>query len=88
MIATLREPGRTALLPAMTLSNTHWRDNKKKYKVLRNDGVFLLKNEKWQGWMPKTEALGVRWLEKHTSRTPLIVPASTDSDAVLILAHP
>lgn len=48
-------------------------------------GICFLQNEQFRGCLKSKEILGVRWLEKKTQRTPLIIKDDKEVLAVIVM---
>lgn len=82
-IADFREPGMTSMLPSLAISHTDWKQNDKPDPKLIVNGIYALRNNQKQGWFDHKSMAGLRWLEKETLHTPLII--TVDSEAVATL---
>lgn len=87
-IIGIREHGRTAKLPLIALNGSKWSDNNHEYSALAMQGIGLFEGGKWQGALNKDNILGLRWLEKETVRTPLVISKGGVHAASLILKNP
>ncbi|MBN2982269.1 Ger(x)C family spore germination protein [Cohnella algarum] len=88
LITELREPGKTPLLPLIHLSKGRWVDKKTQYSALELEGVGIIKDGKWNGWLSKEDITGSRWLDRGTVRTPLVIDSDKQPAAVVIFEHP
>ncbi|MNQ83425.1 Spore germination protein A3 precursor [compost metagenome] len=69
----LREPGFTVILPTLDIENKTWVKNEKPDPKLRVDGAYSLNKQHKLEWFSEKQFLGARWLNKYTSRTPIVV---------------
>ncbi|MCQ6557285.1 Ger(x)C family spore germination protein [Paenibacillus mendelii] len=89
LIVEMREPGKTPLLPLITLSKGYWLDKKQKYSALEIEGIGMIKDGKWNGWLSKEKVTGSRWLERSTARTPLVIDSEKKHPvASVVFEHP
>lgn len=86
-IADWTEPGRTVLLPYLSVSDSQWTENKKpQAKQLIGGSCFLYK-KKLNGCMPRIKLQGLRWLENTSIRTPLILREGTKQYGIIVMNH-
>ncbi|WP_103143246.1 Ger(x)C family spore germination protein, partial [Effusibacillus lacus] len=88
LVAALREPGRTAYIPNLTVFKDRWMDVKQKYPALSMNGVHVLKDSKSTAFFPRSELVGWRWMLQEIPRTPLEVSVNDRPAAVLICENP
>lgn len=87
-IAEIREPGRTVLLPILSVTTDQWAGMKKKQSTLKYDGIEIIQNGKLKGSLCKSDIQGIRWMTKHTTRAPVVVFLQQRLAAVLICENP
>jgi len=87
-IIQMRERGKTPLLPMLSLSSGKWSDKSGNHNAIVMEGIGLLKNGKWNGWLSKKEELGVRWLQKDARRIPLTIYDEKQPIADIIFTKP
>lgn len=51
LISDMKERGRTPLLPLIQLTQGHWADKEEIYTSLGLEGVAVLSDDKWIGWL-------------------------------------
>lgn len=69
----LREPGYTVMLPTLDIEKKTWAKNEKPDPKLRVNGAYTLDKQNKLEWFSEKQFIGGRWLNKFTSRTPLVV---------------
>jgi spore germination protein KC len=87
-ISNLREPGKTTLLPTLSINDSKWQSGGKARPMLDQNGVFVLHDNKLKGWFEENSIFGVRWTEPHTNRSPLVVRSDGEPQTVLSLENP
>ena len=88
LIAEMKEHAKTPLLPMINTVKGYWVDKKQEYSALEVEGYGLIKNGKWNGWLPRTKAKGLRWIERRTARAPLVIGSEKQPVASIIFEHP
>lgn len=88
LIAEMKEQAKTPLLPMINTVKGYWVDKKQEYSALEVEGYGLIKNGKWDGWLPRTKAKGLRWCERKTARAPLVIGSKNQPIATIIFEHP
>lgn len=88
LIIDINEPSRTVKIPLFVLKPGDWSDQKNQYSALSVEGIAVLRNGKWGGNVSFDNAIGLRWLDKKTVRTPLIVTEGASPMASLIISDP
>ncbi|PWK13406.1 Ger(x)C family spore germination protein [Tumebacillus permanentifrigoris] len=71
MISSLKEPAQTTVLPYLTISKTRWKMANEVHEVLRLNGVALILNYKYQGFVGEQLLDGLRWVESGHRRMAL-----------------
>lgn len=87
-MADTGEPDSTVVLPSLSPTKGQWTTDKKKPILLEYNGVLLLRNGQWSGWLPESAIKGIKWMNEHTSRSPLVIYKEGKPTAVLILESP
>ncbi|WP_282941240.1 Ger(x)C family spore germination protein [Paenibacillus sp. RC67] len=72
-LAAYYEPVQSLLLPSITVGNEVWRKNDDPVDSLRYDGVYSFWQQKKVGFFPVEKVKGLRWMDRHTNRAPVIV---------------
>jgi len=72
-ITDIREPGRTAILPAIDLNDKDWKEDMKPKEMLELNGIFTFDSYKYDGFLPMNEISGLRFVTPATERTPIVV---------------
>ncbi|MFD0618716.1 Ger(x)C family spore germination protein [Paenibacillus sp. GCM10027629] len=79
-----KEKGQTVLLPSLNIVHG-WTDNNKPSPNLSMEGACFLDNQKFRGCLQTPDLLGLRWLEKKTKRTPLVIRDNKTAKAILVM---
>lgn len=79
-----KEKGQTVLLPYLEMKNG-WTDNNKPSPNLGVSGVCILDHQKFRGCLNRNEVMGLRWLEKRTNRTPLVIKENESVKALMVM---
>ncbi|GAA0443613.1 MAG: Ger(x)C family spore germination protein [Bacillota bacterium] len=75
-VSIYKEPGGTALLPALSIDETDWKESvvePKPKKTLKVNGVFPIHNGKGKEWLSHDELPGLRWTNNDTKNTTIDV---------------
>lgn len=80
-----KESGQTVLLPALTVNKDKWVEDGKIIPQLKQDGVCAIQSKKMKGCFKLDEIVGLRWLEKETVRTPLLLQRDQEPIAMMVL---
>jgi len=86
--AEFREPGNTALIPAISISEKEWKENGKPKDLLQWEGLFTAGRNRPSAFLGNEESLGIRWMETRTNRSPVFVRIDGKPGAVLICKKP
>lgn len=81
------EPGRTFIFPFLDLSE-YWYENNKPYTSIVLNGAGFIKNHKYLGMLNDSDINGLRWLNEHTVRSPLIIKKGDKNLATVVLEKP
>ncbi|WP_246131957.1 Ger(x)C family spore germination protein [Paenibacillus hemerocallicola] len=73
IVATYREPGSSAQLPSLGISKDVWKENGKDDPKLMVDGIFVLNKNKPPVWVSDDDLLGLRWLDRDTKRSNVML---------------
>ncbi|MEC0093876.1 Ger(x)C family spore germination protein [Paenibacillus macquariensis] len=79
-----KEKGETVLLPYLEIVSG-WTDNKKPSPNISMSGICFLDNHKFRGCLESKDILGIRWVEKKTIRTPLILKDEKTVKALMVM---
>lgn len=73
LIVDLREPGKTALLPSLGISEDTWERDRKHDPKLYIDGVFAIRGSDSRTiWLDRGRLTGVRWFDEHANHSLLL----------------
>ncbi|MCM3492258.1 MULTISPECIES: Ger(x)C family spore germination protein [Paenibacillus] len=86
-LADLTEPGYTEMLPSLSIDTETWSTMDKRDPKMSINGGFSLYDEKLSGFLDIKDLDGLRWMQKETKRSPLLV---TDGGikGVVVLKNP
>ncbi|TVY10143.1 Ger(x)C family spore germination protein [Paenibacillus cremeus] len=73
VIVDFREPNYTVMLPSLEIATDAWKKNEKPDPKLKVSGAYAIQDGKLKGWVEEKQLNGLRWLERSTMRTPLVV---------------
>lgn len=79
-----KEKAETVLLPFLEVA-PDWTSNNAPSPNISMSGICFLQNEQYRGCLKTKDILGVRWLEKKTQRTPLIIKEDKQVLAVIVM---
>ncbi|WP_313639966.1 Ger(x)C family spore germination C-terminal domain-containing protein [Paenibacillus sp.] len=79
-----KEKAETVLLPYLEIS-PDWTSNNKPYPNISMSGICFLHNEQFRGCLKTKDIVGIRWLEKKTQRTPLVIKDEKTVLAVIVM---
>ncbi|MGQ7890366.1 Ger(x)C family spore germination protein [Paenibacillus sp. WC2504] len=79
------ENSRILLLPELSVNETSWVENKKPSPQLQQDGVCAIQNKQLLGCFKIDETMGLRWMEKETVRTPLMLQIDNKPIAMMVV---
>ncbi|MEC0174977.1 Ger(x)C family spore germination protein [Paenibacillus favisporus] len=79
-----KEKGETVHLPYLEIIGG-WTDNKKPSPNISMAGVCFLDHQKFRSCIPTQDILGLRWLEKKTIRTPLVIKGEKKIKAMMVM---
>ncbi|MDR9852320.1 Ger(x)C family spore germination protein [Paenibacillus sp. VCA1] len=79
-----KEKGETVLLPNAEII-PDWTDNRKPSPNVSMTGVCFLQKQKFRGCLEDSDILGLRWLEKNTRRTSLVIRKGNEVQAMMVM---
>ncbi|WP_339315093.1 Ger(x)C family spore germination protein [Paenibacillus sp. FSL R10-2734] len=79
-----KEKAETVLLPYLEIS-PDWTGNNEPSPNISMSGICFLHNEHFRGCLKSKDILGIRWLEKKTQRTPLVIKEENTVLAVIVM---
>lgn len=88
LLADLREPGTTALLPSLNINDIGWFKNKKKNPALEVDGVYALHGKVYKGWLSESQLCGLRWINAETVHSNLSIYTNQKLSVALAMETP
>lgn len=88
-LARMTEPGYSNLFPVMDVLEHVWvEEENKPHKNLSNQGVAIVQDQTFKGYLNNEEILGIRWSQKETKRTPVFFPDAKSPMGSLIVYKP
>ncbi|MBP1989961.1 Ger(x)C family germination protein [Paenibacillus eucommiae] len=72
-VKDFREPGKTSLIPSLTISKENWKTGFKEQPLLKIDGIYAFHSGTYKGWLGRKQLQGMRWMEPETKRSPLAI---------------
>jgi len=90
-IAHIHEPGRSTLLPSISLTSRIWKEDRKTKSMFIVDGIYVIGNEakpQYRGKIHVNHMLGSRWLQRNLNITPIIIPDERAPKAAMYLRRP
>jgi spore germination protein KC len=88
LVATIREPARTAYIPNLTVEKAVWMDAKEKHPAVWMNGIHVMRDAKSTTYLSRSNLIGWRWILEEMPRTPLEVFENGRPAAVLICENP
>ncbi|MFG0212532.1 Ger(x)C family spore germination protein [Brevibacillus porteri] len=82
------EPNKVVYLPMISINKKTWSENNKPLPQLKTTGACMLQNKEVKGCWPRSELLGLRWIDEHTNRSLLTVKKGKQPLANLVLQKP
>lgn len=79
-----KEKGETVLLPYLEVASG-WTENQKPSPNVSMSGVCFLESQQFRGCLETKDILGLRWLEKKTRRTPLVIKEEKKAKALMVM---
>ncbi|WP_116058662.1 Ger(x)C family spore germination protein [Cohnella phaseoli] len=87
-LSRLWEPGTNILLPSLSINSTTWKKDEKEDSKMFIDGAYIIDEGKLLGKLDNQKLLGVRWIDKSTIRSPIVISHQGEDAAVLSLESP
>lgn len=84
----LHEPASTMAVPFLRVNSERWKANEKGHPVMEVDGAAFVKNKKYKGSLDRIKLLGMRWVQKGSSRAPVYLRNEKGPVGVLALLKP
>lgn len=82
----LTEPATTTLLPNIAIDSSTWKTDLKQDPKLIIEGAHTMSDRKYNGYLTNEELTGLRWMQKETSRSPVLIKKDgTDIASVSLL---
>ncbi|RKP48949.1 Ger(x)C family spore germination protein [Cohnella endophytica] len=79
-LADILEPGKTVILPTLSVNQKQWKKNRDPEPKLQINGAFIISGKVLKGWLSYDQLIGLRWMNPATKRTPLPI---VDGDQML-----
>lgn len=71
--ALYSEPSTSVIVPTLSIDKNSWKKSKKKMPEMMVNGAIIFQQDKKPRWVSKHDLLGLRWLEKQTNHTQLVL---------------
>ncbi|MCR2804472.1 Ger(x)C family spore germination protein [Paenibacillus soyae] len=84
----LREPGRTTLLPSITINEQSMKRGDKNNSMLEVNGAYIISHEHFRGWVSADNIKGISWVQPETIRAPVNIRSEGEFEASLFLERP
>lgn len=88
IIAHIKEPGQSAMLPSLSLENGSWTEDHKPRRMFKIDGAYYFNHNSMVGWLSEKDLEGYRWLQKKLERSPINIPNDAHPAAALVMIKP
>jgi len=87
-IANYSEPGRTTMLPSLSITDKAWKSGQQPSPMLEIDGLFAFRKDRYCGWLGMQDLRGLRWVESKTRRSPLLLVSQGETIGLVSLETP
>jgi len=87
-MADMNEDSKTVRLPYLNITTRSWSEDQKEKPMLNSKGICFLKHYELQKCIDRSKLLGIRWLEKKISRTPVYVKKGNKVVASIVVRNP
>ncbi|TVY08908.1 Ger(x)C family spore germination protein [Paenibacillus cremeus] len=84
----IHEPGKTVIVPSITINHSQWKRNDAKESKMMVNGAYFITKDHYLGALNENQLEGLRWMTPETVRSPILIPAAQDSVDTLSLEHP
>lgn len=68
VISEYKDPNGVVRLPYLSIRKNQWKEDGRQMPHLMMEGICYLQNKKMLGCFPRSDLLGIRWLEQETER--------------------
>ncbi|WP_082795235.1 Ger(x)C family spore germination protein [Alkalihalobacillus trypoxylicola] len=82
------EPGKITKLPSLKINRTQWKKNLEPTNKLEYNGVYVLEDHQYKGFISLDEYKGYHWVNEDTKRYPLMLEKEGKKIAVLVFDFP
>ncbi|MCU6712956.1 Ger(x)C family spore germination protein [Paenibacillus sp. J5C_2022] len=87
-IADFYERGKSALLPRITINNTHWQEGMVKSPQLVLEGAYFFYRDHFSGYLSSAQLIGKRYMNPRSIRMPITVWMNGKPAATLVANKP
>jgi Ger(x)C family germination protein len=70
-VANIREPGKTAILPAIDINGDSWKEDLRPKEMLEINGIFTFDSNRYNSFLSTEDITGLRFVTPTTERTPI-----------------
>lgn len=86
--ADINEASKTARLPYLNITTRNWKEDDKEKPMLNLEGICFVDHYELQKCIDRSKLLGIRWLEKEMSRTPIYIKKGNKVIASIVILKP
>lgn len=83
-----REPGSSVLVPSLAITDQSWEADGKPKPMLEVDGCYSFQNSQYRGWLEVKKVFGLRWVQRQTNRSPLLIEKDGKPQVAISLERP
>jgi spore germination protein KC len=87
-ISDSNEASKTVRLPYLNITTRNWSEDKKEKPMLNLKGICFVERYELQKCINRSKLLGIRWLEKEISRTPIYLKKGNKVVASISVLNP
>ncbi|MFS0553601.1 Ger(x)C family spore germination protein [Brevibacillus sp. 179-C9.3 HS] len=82
------EPNKVVYVPMLSINTKTWSEDDKPLPQLKTTGACMLQNKEVKGCWPRSELLGLRWVDEQMNRSLLTIKKGNQPLANLVLQKP
>ncbi|WP_188623678.1 Ger(x)C family spore germination protein [Caldalkalibacillus thermarum] len=87
-ISHFNEPGKAVIIPYIGTVKNRWTDDQGTFTTLLLNGIGILQDKQFKGFLLEEDIVGIRWLQPSTVRAPLNIRKGDTIVATLIIMRP
>ncbi|WP_077618438.1 Ger(x)C family spore germination protein [Bacillus sinesaloumensis] len=69
-ISSYNQPAGSFIIPSLSLNDASFSEDDKKNKVPVVSGGFAVSQQRYKGWVPNEDLVGIKWLSKEANKIP------------------